>query len=228
MIWFRLKERRSAKRVAAVGDLQFPASGRQHLTNRYHHLSGDNIHLVEVATRQWFRLLARNPRESLIMPSLVVDDLWQAVAMRAREYAAFCDAAFGRPLIHRPRFTMTADADSRERAALLVATLGHARKDEGGAPALPLLFRVDEELRIPDGNRYLADCGGRGECFHVPGTICLQHVRGPGKRVQGGGIRGDLPFADGRYGYAGGAFLAGGGVTIESTGVGGGDGGGGN
>jgi len=165
------------------------------------------------------------------MPSLVVDDLWQALVLRPRDYAAFCDAAFGRLLSHTPRYTTAAATASRDRTAPLLATLGHARRDEGGGPAaLPLLFRVDEDLRIPDGNRYLADCGGRGECFQAPGMICLQHVRGPGKRLRAGGIRGDLPFYDGRHGYGGGAFATGGGV-IESSGGGdggGGDGGGGN
>lgn len=63
-----------------------------------------------------------------------------------------------------------------------------------------MLFRMDESLFIPNGNCYLADCGGRGECFHAPGLICLRHLAGPGKRPYAGGIRGDPPG----YGYAGG------------------------
>jgi hypothetical protein len=230
MIWTRLKERRSAHRIAVVDGLQFPASGRQHLTNRHHHLTGDDIHLVEAATRQWFRLLARDPGARLVVPSLVVDDLWQALILHTDDYATFCDAAFGRPLSHSPAYTVTADAANRERTALLLTTLGHAREDEGRGPtALPLLFRADEELRVPAGNRYLADCGGRGDCFQAPGMICLQHLRGLGKRLNGRGIRGDLPFYDGRYGYAGGTFAGGGGgiTTTGGGGDGGGDGGGG-
>jgi hypothetical protein len=226
MNWTRLRGRRSARRVAVVDDLRFPTGGRQRLLNQHGHLSGDDIHLVEAATRQWFRLVARHPRARLVMPSLVADALWQELAFHARDYAVFCDAAFGRPLTHPPRQAVSADITGSKRAASLLATLGHARRDEGTSQTgLPLLFHLDEDLRIRDGNRYLADCGGRGECFHVPGMICLRHVGGSGKRPRARGIRGDLPFNDGRYGYAGGAFAGGGGAGVESTG--GGDGGGG-
>lgn len=207
MNWTRFGERRSTHRIAAVDELRFPASGRQRLTNQHDHLSGDDVQLVEAATRQWFRLVARHRKASLVVPSLVVDDLWRELAVHVRDYATFCEAAFGRLLSHPPR--QTAGSGS---AASLLATLGHARRDEGAGPtALPLLFRVDDELRIRDGNRYLADCGGRGQCFQVRGLICLQHVGGPGKRLSAAGIRGDLPFYDGRHGYAGGAFEDGGG-----------------
>lgn len=228
MIWTRLGRHRSAHRIAAVDDLRFPASGRQRLVNQHDHLGGEDIALVEAATRQWFRLAARDPGAALVVPSRVVDELWQDLASHERDYGPFCDAAFGRPLRHQPRYTM-ADAPGSKRTAWLLTTLGHARRDEECGPTeLPLLFRVDEDLRIRDGNRYLADCGGRGQCFHVPGMICLQHVGGPGKRLTTGGIRGDLPFYDGRYGYAGGAFVAGGGEgSGGSDAGGGGDGGGG-
>ncbi|GLI01824.1 glycine-rich domain-containing protein [Phytohabitans aurantiacus] len=201
MIWKRLTKIRSARRVAVVDDLQFSAGGRQRLTNKHHNLSGDDIRLVEGATRQWFRIVARHPRATLSMPSLVVADLWSELALDAREYAAFCDAAFGRRLTPASRQTT---------AAGTLATLRYGRQDENCGPtALPLLFRVDHSLAIQDGLSYLADCGGRGECFQVRGMICLQHIGGPGKRLRVGGIRGDLPFHDSRYGYAGGADVSG-------------------
>jgi hypothetical protein len=223
MLWTRLRNHRTIHRIAAVDDLQFPASGRQRLGNRHPQLSGDDIRLVEAATRQWFRIVARNPTAKLSMPSVVVDDLWQELSLHARDYAAFCDAAFGRLLHHPPRSAMNAGTANTNRTTLLLATLSYARRDEGCGPTgLPLLFLVDQDLRIRDGNRYLADCGGRGECFQAPGMSCLQHLGGLGKRLGAPGIRGDLAFHDGRYGYAGGAFGGGGDGTLE-----GGDGGGG-
>jgi hypothetical protein len=225
MIWTTLRDRRAAHRIGTVDDLQFPASGRQRLGNRHPHLSGDGIRIVEASTRQWFRLVARHPRAKLSMPSVVVDDLWQELTLHARDYAAFCDAAFGRLLHYPPGSAMGANTAEASRTPLLLATLSHARLDEGcGQTDLPLLFRVDQELGIRDGNRYLADCGGRGECFRVPGVICLQHVGGWGKRPRARGIRGDLLAYD--YGYAGGAFRAGGGTGAGEVIGGVGDGGG--
>ncbi|WP_328654289.1 hypothetical protein OG598_10840 [Micromonospora sp. NBC_00330] len=213
-----------------MSDLRFPASGRHHLRNRYPHLSDDDIVLVETATRQWFRIIARQPNAKLAMPSVVVDGLWQELTLHARDYATFCDAAFGRSTHHRPTSATSGDTTDADRGPLLLATLGHGRRDEGCGPTgLPLLFRVDQELDIQDGNRYLADCGGRGECFPVSGRVCLQHLAGPGKRPKPRGIRGDLPFLDGRHGYAGGAGGSGGGGEFNGgNDGGGGDGGGGS
>lgn len=128
------------------------------------------------------------------MPSVVVDELWQEMTRHASEYAAFCDTAFGH-LLHRPAVAISADTTS------LLATLGYARQDEGGSPtALPLLFRVDQNLRIQNGNRYLADCGGRGECFRAPGLTCLRHLTGPGKAISPAGIRGGWFTLNRNYG----------------------------
>ncbi|RAO51899.1 hypothetical protein ONO86_01993 [Micromonospora noduli] len=227
MIWTKFRSDRTPRRLRAVSDLRFPASGRQHLRNRYPHLSDDDIVLVETAARQWFRIIARQPSAKLSMPSVVVDDLWQELTLHARDYATFCDAAFGRSTHHRPT-SASGDTTDANRGPLLLATLGHGRRDEGCGPTgLPLLFRVDQELHIHDGNRYLADCGGRGECFPVSGRVCLQHLAGPGKRPKPPGIRGDLPFLDGRHGYAGGAGGGGGGDLSGGVDGGGGDGGGG-
>ncbi|MBQ1019948.1 hypothetical protein KBX71_19060 [Micromonospora sp. D93] len=228
MIWTKFRSDRTPRRLRAVSELRFPASGRQHLRNRYPHLSDDDILLVETAARQWFRIIARQPNAKLSMPSVVVDDLWQELTLHERDYATFCDAAFGRPP-HQPRSAPGGDAADDNRRPLLLTTLSYGRRDEGCGPnGLPLLFRVDQELQIHDGNRYLADCGGRGECFPVSGRVCLQHLAGPGKRPKPPGIRGDLPFLDGRHGYAGGAGGSGGGGEFSGGGDGGGgDGGGG-
>jgi uncharacterized membrane protein YgcG len=221
MMWTRLRDHRIADRVAVVDNLQFPASGRQLVGNQHAHLTGDDIRVVEAATRQWFRLVARRPRATLTMPSVVADDLWQDLTLHLRDYAAFCDAAFGRLLQHQRRPAIA----STSRVTALLATLNYARRDEGcSSTDLPLLFRVDKILGIRDGSSYLADCGGRGECFEAPGRICLQHLAGPGKRLARGGIRGDLPFNDGRHG---GGFGGGGGGDFGSgagdDGGGGGD-----
>ncbi|MEU8332741.1 hypothetical protein [Micromonospora sp. NPDC048839] len=223
MNWTTFRSARTPRRLRAVADLRFPASAREHLRNRYPHLSDDDIAVVESATRQWFRLAVRQGGVKLAMPSVVAGDLWQALTLHTQDYATFCDAAFGRPLKHQPRFPASGGPTDADHRALLLATLHQARRDEGGDPAsLPLLFRVDHELRIPGGSRYLADCGGRGECFPVSERVCLQHLGGLGKRPKPRGIRGDLPFLDGRHGYAGGSGGVGGGEFDGGSGDGGG------
>lgn len=108
------------------------------------------------------------------MPSLIVGDMWREHVLHTRDYADFCEAAFGGLLHHT---TESATLGNTYRLAL---------HDEPDAPGrLPLLFRVDAELGIDGGNHYLADCGGRGQCHELPGMVCLQHLDGLGRAFGG-------------------------------------------
>jgi hypothetical protein len=135
---------------------------RQRFAIQHGDLTADGIRTVEAATRQWFRLVGRRPKAKLSMPSVVVDDMWHELVLHTRDYAAFCEDAFGRFLHHVPESAMSSPAAAANRSTDLLNTLRLARHDEGGGlQRLPLLFRVDEELAVAGGRRYLADCGGR-------------------------------------------------------------------
>ncbi len=179
----RLSTRRVARRVAAVDAYEFSTSVRQRFRLKHPELRTESTALVETALRQWFRLLARRPSVRLSMPSTVVDDLWHEMLLHTRDYAAFCDAAFARFLHHEPESTMTPDQAAANRSDRLLLTLRLARQDENCGPdGLPLLFRVDQEVGLQAPyRRYLADCGGRDQCYDSarPDLVCLQHLAGP-------------------------------------------------
>jgi hypothetical protein len=182
MGWTRLLDRRKDRRTAVIDAFEFPSGVRQRFAGQHHALTAEDIALVEAATRQWFRLAARHPRAKLSMPSVVVDDLWHELVLHTREYEAFCQAAFGRFLHHVPESAMASPEAAANRSTRLVATFHLARQDEGCGPdQLPVLFRVDQRLPVAGGRRYLADCGGRGQCHELRGTVCLHHLTGPGK-----------------------------------------------
>jgi hypothetical protein len=188
MIRTMLRGDHVARHTQAVDGALFPAGGRQRLRLLHPQFSDDDLSLVEAATRQWSRLVARCPIDKLSMPSVIVDRHW-------REFVLHTEP--------EPKPATTSRAAS---ATVLLSTLGLAQRDEGCRPTcLPLLFRVDEELRVHGGNRYLIDCGGRGECFEARGMTCLRHLAGLGKRPAPRGIRGDPPGNESRYGYIGGA-----------------------
>jgi hypothetical protein len=186
MSWIRIRDRRTAQRIAVVDGYRFSAGVRYRFSLVHGELS-----LVAEASRQWFRLAARHPRAELSMPSVVVDDLWREMVRDTRDYSSFCGAAFGRPFPRPP-------APEADRPARLVTTLRLAQEDEGCPPeALPLLFRIDRELGVKGGGHYLADCGGRDDCHELPGATCLRHITGtrggrrwPGRLLQPPG--GDL------------------------------------
>lgn len=172
MSWIRSRDRRTARRLAVVGDFRFPAGVRHRFSVAHGDLDIAAIALVEAATRQWFRLAARHPRAALAMPSIVADDLWRELIRDTRDYAELCEAAFGRPLRRPPE-------PEADRPARLATTLRLAQEDESSPPAaLPLLFRVDRELGVQGGGHYLADCGGRTVCHEMPGATCLRHITG--------------------------------------------------
>jgi hypothetical protein len=181
---------RTAHRVAAIDAYRFPVAVRQRLASEHDSLSQAGLDQVESATRQWFRLAARHPRAKLTMPSLIAAALWTELSRRTTEYAAFCTEAFGRASLDPPSST---------GPAALAHTFRLARQDENCGPAtLPLLFRVDQQLAIPGGYRYLADCGGRGTCYDQPGARCLHHLKGTGRLV-----RGRNPYGPPPPGYSG-------------------------
>ncbi len=100
---------RTARRVRAVDAYEFPSSVRQRLRRMHPCLDTEGAALVEAATRQWFRILARRPidRLRLSMPSTLADDMWHEFLLHIRDYAVFCDTAFGRFLHHVPESAMT-------------------------------------------------------------------------------------------------------------------------
>ena len=182
---------RTAHRVAAIDAYRFPAAVRQRLASEHDSLSQSGLDQVESAARQWFRLAARHPRAKLTMPSLIAAALWTELSRQTTEYAAFCTEAFGRafPALGATGRTSIDRPTSTGPAGLpgaLAGTLRLARQDENSGPtALPLLFRIDQQLTVHGGYRYLADCGGRGTCYDVPGAVCLQHLEGPGRLLRG-------------------------------------------
>jgi hypothetical protein len=209
----------TARRVAVVDAYEFPSSIRQRFALEHHTFTPEQIATVEAATRQWFRLAARRPKAALSMPSVIVDDLWHEMVLHTREYAAFCDAAFGRFLHHVPESAMTGPEAAANQGRTLRTTFELAQQDEKcAATELPVLFRVDRDLAVKGGRRYLADCGGRGHCYPLPGTVCLQHLRGTGRLVRGHWDIRTAEHDNNVYGHGG---RAGGGAAC---GVGGGDG----
>jgi len=106
--------------------------------------------------------------------------------LHTREYEALCQAAFGRFLDREPEPEIGPSNATAKESTRLRATLDRAQRDEGiSGNQLPLLFRIDRELDVSSGRRYLVDCGGRGECFGVAGVVCLQHLRGVDKPTTG-------------------------------------------
>lgn len=128
------------------------------------------------------------------MPSQVVDVAWHEFILFTRDYAAFCDKAFGRFLHHTPAEAMASQqqaGDGIRRAWRLACLL--AGTDPTHPHTLPRLFKLDAKLRIPDGFIYQRYCEphkqtGRAAAAAAGGAViyCASHI-GCGGAASGAG-----------------------------------------
>ena len=89
------------------------------------------------------------------MPSKAVDAAWHEFIVLTKEYAKFCEQAFGSYLHHTPKAMM----DTPTPAAL--ANTLHQLRGQSLSPAgwamvgsVPLLFAIDRELGFKEGHLY--------------------------------------------------------------------------
>jgi len=112
------------------------------------------------------------------MPSRAVDDLWHEFILDTDEYHAFCSHAYGRFLHHRPERAMSNDEAVQLNGEAMALTFALACRDEAIPPRspsrLPVLFKVDDELGLDDGQRWVLSCGNE---VHRPSdsATCVRH-----------------------------------------------------
>ncbi len=165
----------TAARVGAVDAYRLPAGVVERFRSEHPELHAEDGALVETALRQWFRVLARRPKQQFALPSRAVSDLWLALVLDEGAYRLFSQEAFGAYVPHRP--PPTASDEGVADAAGLRRTLAAARQDEPDAPhGLPWVFRVDATVQVLNARRYVATCGGGAECHTVAGAVCLRHL----------------------------------------------------
>jgi hypothetical protein len=169
--------RETAARVSAVDRYQFPEAVAERFRHEHPEVHPEDTALIEAAARQWFRLIGREPRRALALPSRAVSDWWLAFLHAEDAYRQFCQDACGEFVPHRP--PPSGPGEDVADGAGLVRTLKSARRDEPEAPnGLPWLFRVDAKVQILNARRYISGCGGGPECYSVAGSICLHHLAG--------------------------------------------------
>lgn len=193
---------RHRDRQQLIRSYAFPPGLRAKVAAELPSLSEAQLDRVHDGLRDWFLvcLETRYRRTGVAgMPSRAVDVAWHEFILFTREYADFCQRAFGGYLHHAPESVMTTPMHQA-----LARTLSTARA-LAPAAAVPALFTLDAELGLDDGYRYDDDA--------------LAHLALRPARAAA------TPAATTGGGCGGGAGCAGGGGS--GSGSGGGDGGGG-
>ncbi|MBL8259792.1 MAG: hypothetical protein JNM60_08300 [Candidatus Competibacteraceae bacterium] len=205
---------RRRERERHIRNHAFPKPLLDALLTAHPHLEERDACRVVEALRIYFLVHARTAPAVIGMPSRVVDDLWHAFILDTKSYHAFCKHAFGGYFHHIPAARVTADMSSD---AALRRTWRHACLEEKIDPKkpvrLPLLFAIDAELEIANGNVYRLSKpdpasrsaeGGGGGAVGCGGFACQ------GDGLAGGGSGGDSSCGDGGGGCGGGCGGGGG------------------
>jgi hypothetical protein len=158
-----LENRQWGKQKMALEDWQFDEAYKREVLLKYPHLSKAEVMEAFEQLRLYFSICWRNEKKIVGMPSKLVDACWHVFICDTRKYAKFCEAVFGRFLHHEPpngielqkmpadalnQLQMLANARAYQ-GALLCGT-----KQVNVGLTVPLLFSIDERLRIDDGFCY--------------------------------------------------------------------------
>jgi hypothetical protein len=169
IVWAVRQRRRTAQlriqRARYIAEYTFPASLRFKLDQGYPDLSGEQVGMILQGLRVWFQLVAANPRTQLGMPSHAVDKAWHEFILITKNYADFCEKAFGKFLHHTPHSV----GDKAQKDGL-ARTYGLGAGLAGGAALVGVagiagaaafsgrdLFNIDQTLGVPGGNSYTAN-----------------------------------------------------------------------
>jgi len=160
MALFVRNVRAGSKREQHIRAYMFPRGLFQKFAAARPGLDVKHQQLVARALRQYFLAYLKSGCKRVAMPSQVVDELWHEFILFTRDYAQFCQAAFGRFLHHTPAVklgTARADNDGLRRVwwyCCLEENINPRRPTR-----LPLLFALDRKLGIANGFVYQLDCG---------------------------------------------------------------------
>lgn len=149
------------KRAEFINNYQWPSGVLDKVRQKHPALTIEDTALVSRGLKQFFVAHLMSGNKFVSMPSRVADDLWHEFILHTRDYAEFCEHAFGRFMHHTPAAAISPSSARRIDDGLRRAWW-FACKDEDIHPnraiRLPLFFTLDSTLRIPDGFRYDLDC----------------------------------------------------------------------
>jgi hypothetical protein len=140
---------RLQSRLEFIESYTWPPGLRERFAREHAQLSPAQTEQIFGALKGYFRLCARANGRMVAMPSHAVDEAWHLFLLWTREYAEFCQGAFGRFLHHAPHtaLDLAIVREGEDRAWEL------ACRDDGLDPLftrrLPRLFALDQALGVP-------------------------------------------------------------------------------
>ncbi len=157
---FRLYKRSAYnRRRKFIDSYVFPESTKAKILETYPNLTTYQINEVMKGLKEYFHICNMAGQKFVSMPSQVVDLAWHEFILFTLKYQNFCTKAFTRFLHHTPAEAMrtpTAAQEGIQRAWML--SCKRENINPKSPEKLPLLFRLDDSLNIPNGFVYKKDC----------------------------------------------------------------------
>ena len=146
------------RRAEFIRTYKFPRGLLSKLEEHHPGFTRKESALVSRGLRQFFIAYLMSDKQFVSMPSVVVDDLWHEFILYTRDYQEFCSRAFGGFLHHSPAVILSLENRSNDglRRAWWYACK-YENIDPSSPTRLPLLFALDEKLKVPGGFFYPLD-----------------------------------------------------------------------
>jgi hypothetical protein len=142
-----------------IDAFDFPITIKKNVVAKYPHLTESDLAEVIRGLRTYFHICLLARKRQVSMPSQVVDVAWHEFILFTKQYKQFCDSAFKRFLHHMPAEAMTTPTIAQNGIKRAWALSCAREKINRESPEkLPLLFAIDEKLKIPDGFFYAKNC----------------------------------------------------------------------
>jgi hypothetical protein len=160
------------KRKKRIDSFRFPQTIKSNVMQAYPHLSDAQADQVISGLKVYFHVCNMAGNKLVAMPSQAVDVAWHEFILFTKQYQLFCTHALGRFLHHVPAEAMTAPTLAQQGIKLAWRLSCKRENIDPNTPLyLPLLFKIDAELKIPNGFYYTRDCTNANGASYCAGDI---------------------------------------------------------
>jgi len=157
-----LRAARRPEIESIIRHYSFPFGLRKKVAERLGITDKESIERVLLGLKEYFALCLDGRDMVLGMPSKAVDIAWHEFILYTRDYSYFCQRVYGHYLHHMPNDTPSIDDDFLSGVGRGWMDLGRtwilscmrSGQDPRKPTTIPLLFEIDAELGIADGETY--------------------------------------------------------------------------
>ncbi|SFC20377.1 glycine-rich domain-containing protein [Pseudoalteromonas denitrificans] len=147
------------RQISFIKNYKFPETVKSKVSEIYPHLDSSELQQVMRGLKDYFYLIHIANKESVAMPSQIVDVAWHEFILFTREYDKFCSKAFGYFVHHTPAEGMKSPIEAQigiKRAWELSCKRELINHFE--PKRLPVIFALDARLKIKNGFYYELNC----------------------------------------------------------------------